>query len=257
MLKILFTLVRGAVASAEQEVARSQRAPDPRSADPRCGRGTDRGKNALALAVAQDEAEGRRLEATLSRIADLEERAAAALTAGRDDLAGEAAEAIAFMEDDRDAIREARAGFAREAAPAARRQRRPPARRSRARAPDRQGRRRRAPAEGRAVLPSAGGHAALAEAEATLRRLRERQAEDAAADAALRFVGFRTASNPLAERMETAGFGRRTRQSAAECSSGSASGTPQSAPTDVPSNPFANQEPCHEPASITTIRKPG
>ena len=116
MLKTFFTLVRGAAAAAEEDVAdRSallildQQIRDAAAA-------TARGKRALALAVAQDEAEGRRLEATLARIADLEERAAAALAAGRDDLAVEAAEAIAVMEDDRDAIREARASFAREAA---------------------------------------------------------------------------------------------------------------------------------------------
>ena len=54
------------------------------------------------------------LETTLSRIADLEERAVAALSAGSEELAAEAAEAIAVMEADRDSIREARATFARE-----------------------------------------------------------------------------------------------------------------------------------------------
>src|SRR5437764_4621341 len=46
----------------------------------------------------------------------LEERAVAALSAGREELASEAAEAIAVMEADRDSIREARATFAREIA---------------------------------------------------------------------------------------------------------------------------------------------
>ena len=44
-------------------------------------------KRALSIAIAQDESEGKRLEATLKRIADLEERATAALADGRDDLA--------------------------------------------------------------------------------------------------------------------------------------------------------------------------
>ena len=67
------------------------------------GEGIDR---SLAHEAAQDEAEGRRLDSTLARIADLEERATEALTAGREELATEAAEAIAMMEADRDAIRQ-------------------------------------------------------------------------------------------------------------------------------------------------------
>jgi phage shock protein A len=216
MLKTLFTLARGARAAAEEDIAdRSallildQQIRDAAAA-------TARGKKALAMAVAQDEAEGRRREATLTRIADLEERAAAALKAGRDDLAGEAAEAIAFMEDDRDAITEARAGFGREAAHL----RGAVANAARRLADLEPGRRIAKAADAVRRLkegPSAGmGQAALAEAEATLRRLRERQTEDAAADAALRSMYSATASASLAERMESAGFGRRTRSSAAD-----------------------------------------
>src|SRR5215475_7326017 len=116
MLKTFFTLFRGSIAGAEEElVDRSallildQQIRDAAAA-------IERAKRALALAMAQDEAEGKRLETTLARIADLEERATAALAAGREDLAGEAAEAIAVMEADRDAIRQARASFAREIA---------------------------------------------------------------------------------------------------------------------------------------------
>src|SRR5262245_28512207 len=111
MFKLFYTLVRGSVAAAEEElVDRSallildQQIRDSAAA-------IERGKRALALAIAQDEAEGKRLEATLSRIADLEERTAAALAAGREDLAAEAAETIATLEADRDAIREARTTF--------------------------------------------------------------------------------------------------------------------------------------------------
>ena len=217
MFKTFITLVRGATAAAEESLAdRSallildQQIRDAAAA-------TARGKKALALAVAQDEAEGRRLEETLRRIADLEERAAAALAGGRDDLASEAAEAIAFMEDDRDAIREARAGFAREAAHL----RGAVANASRRLADLERGRRIAKAADAVRRLkegPSTAGmgQAALAEAEATLRRLRERQAEDAAADAALKSMDTEAASATLAERMESAGFGRRTRSSAAD-----------------------------------------
>src|SRR5256885_2159962 len=116
MLKAIVTLVRGAAFRAEAEFAdRSallildQQIRDSAAA-------IERAKRALAVAIAQDEAEGKRLDTTLSRIADLEERAVAALNGRREELAHEAAEAIAVMEADRDAIREARATFAREIA---------------------------------------------------------------------------------------------------------------------------------------------
>lgn len=114
MLKTVLTLMRGAAAAAEEEVVdRSallildQQIREAASA-------TDRAKRALALAIAQDEAEAKRLETIIARIADLETRALAALAGGREDLVAEAAEAIATLEADRDAIREARAHFLRE-----------------------------------------------------------------------------------------------------------------------------------------------
>jgi phage shock protein A len=216
MLKTFITLVRGASAAAEENLAdRSallildQQIRDAAAA-------TARGKKALAMAIAQDEAEGRRLEATLARIADLEERASAALKAGRDDLAGEAAEAIAFMEDDRDAITEARVGFAREASHL----RTAVGNASRRLADLERGRRIAKAADAVRRLkeaPSAAmGQATLAEAEATLRRLRERQTEEAAAEAALQSLDREAQSATIAARMESAGFGRRTRSSAVD-----------------------------------------
>jgi phage shock protein A len=216
VLKMFFTLIRGASAVAEEEfVDRSallildQQIRDAAGA-------IERGKQALAIAIAQDEAEGKRLESTLARIADLEERAAAALGAGREDLAGEAAEAIAVMEADRDAVREARDSFAAEVAHL---------RKSVATAGHRLAdlrRGRRIAQAGEAVRrlktgsPGFAGTAALADAEATLRRLRERQQEDAATEAALQSLDSRATLEALAGRLEAAGFGRRTRTTAAD-----------------------------------------
>src|ERR1044072_2640799 len=102
MLKTIVTLIRGAAFRAEEEFADRSAVliVDQQIRD--AAAGIERAKRALALAVAQDEAEGKRLETTLTRIADLEERAVAALAAGRDDMATEAAEAIALVEADRD-----------------------------------------------------------------------------------------------------------------------------------------------------------
>ena len=231
MLKTIVTLVRGAAFRAEEEFAdRSallildQQIRDSAAA-------IERAKRALAAAIAQDEAEGKRLETTLSRIADLEERAVAALNGGSEELANEAAEAIAVMEADRDAIREARATFAREIG-----QLKATVARSGQRLAElERGRRIASAAESVRRLKTGHGVAgprgatALADAEATLRRLRERQAEDAAADNA--YEAFDTA-NPtrVAERLEAAGFGKRTRTTAADVLARLKQKTPAPAP---------------------------
>ena len=218
MLKTIVTLVRGAAFRAEEEFAdRSallildQQIRDAAAA-------IERAKRALAIAIAQDEAEGKRLDTTLARIADLEERTVAALNAEREDLANEAAEAIAVLEADRDSIREARATFAREIAGL-----KATVRKSGQRLGELERGRRIAQASESVRRLKTGhtfgtpsGATALADAEATLRRLRERQTEDAAAETA--YEAFDSEANPasVAERLEAAGFGKRTRPTAAD-----------------------------------------
>src|SRR3954453_8183035 len=114
MFKTVLTLFRGGVAVAGEEledrtalVILDQQMRDAASA-------VQRSKRSLALAIAQDQQEGRRLDTTKARIADLEMRATAALDGGREDLAREAAQAIANLEADRDAAMTARALFATE-----------------------------------------------------------------------------------------------------------------------------------------------
>src|SRR5436853_626421 len=116
MFKTVVTLFRGSVAAAGEELEdRSallildQQMRDAAAA-------VERSKRTLALAIAGDQQEGRRLDATNARIADLEVRATAALDGGREDLAREAAQAIAGLEADRDAAMTARALFASEIA---------------------------------------------------------------------------------------------------------------------------------------------
>jgi phage shock protein A len=217
MFKILSTLFRGSVAAAEQEIADRSALLilDQQIRD--AGGALERARRALAVAIAQDEAEGKRLESTLARLADLEERASAALAAGREELATEAAEAIALMEADRDAIRQARATFAAEAAQL----KTAVANAGHRLAELERGRRIAQAAEAVRRLKAGCGapgaaNAALADAEATLKRLRERQAEDAATEAALQSLDPAAAPETVASRLEAAGFGRRTRPTAAD-----------------------------------------
>jgi phage shock protein A len=114
MFKTVLTLFRGSVAAAGEELEgrNALLILDQQMRDAAVA--VERAKRTLALAIAQDQQEGRRLDATNARIADLEIRATAALDGGREDLAREAAESIASLEADRDAAMTARTLFASE-----------------------------------------------------------------------------------------------------------------------------------------------
>jgi len=216
MFKTVLTLFRGSVAAAGEELEdRSallildQQMRDASSA-------VERSKRTLAIAIAQDQMEGRRLDATCARIADLELRATAALDGGREDLAREAAQQIAHLEADRDAAMTARTLFASEIT---RLKRQVSSAEARITDLDR-GRRLARAAEAVRALRRGGIEAArpyestLPEAENTLKRLRERQMEAQAADEAL--VELDTASGPLAtaEKLAEQGFGPRLKSTA-------------------------------------------
>ncbi|RZN11231.1 hypothetical protein CWO91_09465 [Bradyrhizobium genosp. SA-3] len=216
MFKTVVTLFRGSVAAAGEELEDrtallilDQQMRDAAAA-------VERSKRTLALAIAQDQQEGRKLEATNARIADLETRAVAALDGGREDLAKDAAEAIAGLEADRDAAMTARALFATEIA---RLKRHVASAQARITELDR-GRRIARASEAVRSLRRGGIEAArpyestLPEAEGTLRRLRERQMEAQAADDAL--VELDAATGPLAtaERLAEQGFGPRLKTTA-------------------------------------------
>ncbi|ERF82419.1 PspA/IM30 family protein [Bradyrhizobium viridifuturi] len=216
MFKTVLTIFRGSVAAAEEElqdrtalVVLDQQMRDAAAA-------VDRSKRTLALAIAGDAQEGRRLDATNTRIADLEVRASAALEGGREDLAREAAQAIANLEAERDAAMTARTLFATEITRLKRHVANAEARIAEL---DR-GRRLARASEAVRSLRRSGIEAArpyestLPEAEATLKRLRERQIEIQAADDALFEID--TASGPVvvAEKLAEQGFGPRMKSTA-------------------------------------------
>src|SRR3954465_210139 len=209
MFKTVVTLFRGSVAAAGEELEDrtallilDQQMRDAAAA-------VERGKRTLALAIAQDQQEARKLEATVARIADLEMRAVAALDGDREDLANDAAEAIAGLEADRDAALTARALFATEIA----RLRGPVgSRQARINELDR-GRRIARASEAVRSLRRSGIEAArpyestLHDAENTLKSLREREMAAEAADGAR--IEIDAASGPLAtaEKLAEQGFG--------------------------------------------------
>ena len=216
MFKTVLTLFRGSVAAAGEELEdRSallildQQMRDAAAA-------VERSKRSLALAIAGDQQEGRRLDATNARIADLEARTTAALDGGREDLAREAAQAIANLEADRDAAMTARTLFASEIT---RMKRQVSSAEARITELER-GRRIARASEAVRALRRGGIEAArpyestLPAAENTLKRLRERQIEaQAAADA---LIELDAASGPLAtaEKLAEQGFGPRLKSTA-------------------------------------------
>jgi phage shock protein A len=216
MFKTVFTLFRGSVAVVEEELEdRSallildQQMRDAAAA-------VERSKRSLALAIAGDQQEGRRLDVTNARIADLEVRATAALDGGREDLAREAAQAIANLEADRDAAMTARTLFASEIS---RMKQQVANAEARITELDR-GRRIARAAEAVRALRRGGIEAArpyestLPEAENTLKRLRARQIEAQAASDAL--IELDAATGPLAtaEKLAEQGFGPRLKSTA-------------------------------------------
>ena len=216
MFKTVLTIFRGSVAAAEEElqdrtalVVLDQQMRDAAAA-------VDRSKRTLALAIAGDAQEGRRLDATNTRIADLEVRASAALEGGREDLAREAAQAIANLEAERDAAMTARTLFATEITRLKRHVANAEARIAEL---DR-GRRLARASEAVRSLRRSGIEAArpyestLPEAEATLKRLRERQMEAQAADEALMELDAATGPITTAEKLAEQGFGPRIKTTA-------------------------------------------
>jgi phage shock protein A len=216
MFKTVLTLFRGSVAAAEEEL--EDRAAllilDQQMRD--AAAAVERSKRSLALAIAGDQQEGRRLDATNARIADLEVRATAALDGGREDLAREAAQAIANLEADRDAAMTARALFATEIG---RLKRHVSSAEARITELDR-GRRIARASEAVRALRRGGIEAArpyestLPEAERTLRRLRDRQIEAQAADDALFELDAATGPLAAAEKLAEHGFGPRLKSTA-------------------------------------------
>jgi len=176
MFNLFRTLARGAAAQAREDLIdrNALLILDQQIRETRAA--LERSRMALATAEAGDKAEGRRLAEVEARAADLEERAVAALAANRDTLASEAAEAIAELERGR------RIAAAAESA-------------------------RRL---GVAATPE--DRATLTEAEATLARLRDRQAQAADTEAALADI---EPGADIAARLEREGFGRATRPTAA------------------------------------------
>lgn len=217
MIKMLMTLFRGGVAEVGEELADRHALTilDQQLRD--AGAAFERAKRALALAIAQDRQEILRLATAATRIAELEQRVTAALAAGDEMMAREGAEAIATLEADRAAAHAAQTLFATEIL---RLRRHVAQAQGRIAELDRGRRLARASEAVRDMRrgrtePAKPHEATLAEAEQTLKRLRERQVEAEAADRALDELDDAAAAS-ISEKLAANGYGPRLRATADE-----------------------------------------
>ncbi len=209
MLKTFTTLLRGAVAEAEEAVfdANAIRLLEQQLRD--AAAALEHSRRELACAMAHQASEERAVAALSARIEELEEGGRQALVGSRADLAGEAATVIAATEDERAERQAAVDRFSADV------------RRLKQLSED--GRRRlmdlrrglemaraqeslhRVGANGRRAL--ATGTGALREAEATLSRIRELSTRDEDVASALDELERQASSKDLDERLAAAGFG--------------------------------------------------
>ncbi len=218
MLRTLTTLLRGAAADADEAVFDANAILILKQQLRDAAIALEHSKRELACTIAHQSAEERALEALAQRISLLEDGARQALTAGREDLAHEAAVVIAANEDE---SAERRAALDRYSIEVRRLKQLAESGRSRlmdlrrglelARAQDAL---HRAGANGRRALAS--GSSALHEAETTLTKIRELQtrAEDVAT--AIDDLDRQGKADDVQNRLAAAGFGAKGRSNPAD-----------------------------------------
>lgn len=114
MLRNLFTLFRGAAHAAADDVT-DRNALLILQQQMREAAGTvGAARRAVAVAIAQNQQDAAQKDMLVARIADLEARALSALGQGKDDLAMEAADAIAMLDAEREVSEQAQAHFSKE-----------------------------------------------------------------------------------------------------------------------------------------------
>ncbi|MBY5523449.1 PspA/IM30 family protein [Rhizobium leguminosarum] len=213
MFKLISILLRGRAHDAEQAFADRHAVPLLSQQIRDAAQSIQSARRSVAVAIAQNEQEKVQHGAIVARIADLEIRASAALTKGNEDLAREAAEAIAYLEAERDASEKAQSQFT-----LAIDKLKGIVRASEARLQELQRGERLARATQEAqkldVVVAGPGLATLDDAEETLARLRLRQSQNELTAAALKDMEGAIRPAGIIEKLANAGFGAPLRSSA-------------------------------------------
>ncbi|MBY5797692.1 PspA/IM30 family protein [Rhizobium leguminosarum] len=213
MFKLISILLRGRVHDAEQAFADRHAVPLLSQQIRDAAQSIQSARRSVAVAIAQNEQEKVQHGAIVARIADLETRASAALAKGNEGLAREAAEAIAYLEAERDASEKAQSQFT-----SAIDKLKGIVRASEARLQELQRGERLARATQEAqkldVAVAGPGLATLDDAEETLARLRLRQSQNELTAAALKDMEGAIRPAGIIEKLANAGFGAPLRTSA-------------------------------------------
>ncbi|MCH9808404.1 MAG: PspA/IM30 family protein [Alphaproteobacteria bacterium] len=212
-MKIVNTLIRGAIADAEEAVFDANALQILGQQLREAAQAVEHSKRELACAMAHHSSELRAIEALDARVKDLEASGREALSKGREDLAREASVVVAALEDERGDRQKAVERFDRDITRLKclvedGRQRLADLRRGfeLARAEEAL---HRAGANGRKALISGAG--ALREAEGTLARIKTRQQLNEDAGEALDAMERDESGRDLEDRLARAGFGSRLR----------------------------------------------
>ncbi|MBY5783955.1 PspA/IM30 family protein [Rhizobium leguminosarum] len=213
MFKLISILLRGRAHDAEQAFADRHAVPLLSQQIRDAAQSIQSARRSVAVAIAQNEQEKGQHGAIVARIADLETRASAALAKGNEGLAREAAEAIAYLEAERDASEKAQSQFT-----SAIDKLKGIVRASEARLQELQRGERLARATQEAqkldVVVAGPGLATLDDAEETLARLRLRQSQNELTAAALKDMESAIRPAGIIEMLANAGFGAPLRSSA-------------------------------------------
>lgn len=111
MFKQIMVLIRGQAHMTEQGFADRHAIPILSQQIREAARGVEAARKAVAVAIAQNRIEKDNADRLTAQIADLEQRAIAALAAGKDALAREAAQSLAHLEGELDSSRSAGHAF--------------------------------------------------------------------------------------------------------------------------------------------------
>ncbi|MBY3225759.1 PspA/IM30 family protein [Rhizobium laguerreae] len=213
MFKLISILLRGRAHDAEQAFADRHAVPLLSQQIRDAAQSIQSARRSVAVAIAQNEQEKGQHGAIVARIADLESRASAALAKGNEGLAREAAEAIAYLEAERDASEKAQSQFT-----LAIDKLKGIVRASEARLQELQRGERLARATQEAqkldVAVAGPGLATLDDAEETLARLRLRQSQNELTAVALKDMESAIRPAGIIEKLANAGFGAPLRSSA-------------------------------------------
>jgi phage shock protein A len=213
MFKQLSALFRGRAFEAGQGVIDRNALAILRQQIRDCAQAVEMSRKAVAVAMAQNEQEQRQHAQLLRQIDDLETRTLSALDQGREDLARDAAEAIAHLEAERDVSAQAQARFQTEIT-----RLRSVLREAETRLRQLQRGQRLAAATDKTqqlqVSVPDSGLSTLREAEDTLQRLQERQGEIDATARAMSELEATGSAETTREKLAAAGCGAPLKTSA-------------------------------------------